>query len=93
MLWPITERIENGYMATEGDDDFPDRGILQITISDPMEDSSPKNEKWLVDMSHFLNVGLRPLGMQMDEKMRLAVRSPNFCLVGETLYHKGNDGI
>ena len=31
--------------------------------------------------------------MRTDEKKRLAVRSRNFCLLGETLYHKGIDDI
>ena len=76
-------RIENGDTATEGDDDFPDGGILHITTSDPMEDSSPKNEKWLVDMSRFLNTALPSPLMRMDEKKRLVVRCWNFCLIGE----------
>mgnify|MGYP007046867641 CR=1 FL=1 len=34
-----------------------------------------------------------PPRMRTDEKKRLAIRSQNFCLLQETLYHKGSDGI
>ena len=57
-----------------------------------VEDKSSLNDKWLLDMSQFLTTGLPPPHMRTYERKRLAVRSRNFCLVGETLYHKGGDG-
>ena len=44
-------------------------------------------------MSHFLSTCVPPPRMWTDGKKWLAVRSSNFCLVEETLYHKGNDSI
>ena len=46
-----------------------------------------------MEMSVFLSIGLPPPRIRTDEKKRLAVRSRSFCLVGDTLYHKGSDGI
>ena len=77
-------RIENRGDAMDGDEDLPDGAILHI---DPPED------KWVTEMSEFLNTGLPPLWMRTDEKKRLAVRRQNFCMIHDTLYHKGSDGI
>ena len=44
-------------------------------------------------MTVFLNTELPPKVMSPDERKRLAVQSWNFCLLRETLYHKGADGI
>ena len=64
-----------------------------IPGSNPTDDSSPHDDKWLLDMSRFLSTGFPPPWMRTDEKKRLVVRSRNFCLVGDTPYHKGNDDI
>ena len=44
-------------------------------------------------MISFLSTGLPLEGMSLDERKRLVVRSQNFYLIKETLYHKGADGI
>ena len=50
--------IENEEEAVEGEEDFPDIGILCISASDAEEDTLSPNDKWLEDMSHFLTIGL-----------------------------------
>ena len=77
----------------EGDDDFPDGAILHILTNDPEHRCTPLEDKWLTKMSEFLSIGLPPPRMRTDEKKRLVVRSRNFCMVEETLYHKGCDGV
>ena len=52
-----------------------------------------EEERWLTDMHQFLSTGLPPDKMDRDEQKRVAVRSRHFCLIGDTLYHKGADGI
>ena len=44
-------------------------------------------------MTIFLTTGLPPQQLSTDERKRLAVRSRNFCLLNNNLYHKGADGI
>ena len=48
---------------------------------------------WITKMTIFLSTGLSPEGMSPDEHKRLAFWSRNFCLLKETLYHKGADDI
>ena len=86
-------RIENGADAAEMDDDFPDGAILHILTNNPDQNFTPPKDKWLTEMSEFLNTRLPPPWMQTDEKKRLAVRSHNLCMMSETLYHKGSDGV
>ena len=86
-------RLENGADAVNGDDDFPDGAILHVEAEDPERTHAPHEDKWLMEMSTFLSTGLPPPRMQKDEKKRLVVRSRNFCLLQETLYHKGSDRI
>ena len=85
--------LENGADVVNGDDDFPDRAILHIEVDDPEWKHTSHEDKWLIEMSTFLSTGLPPPQMRTDEKKRLAVRSRNFCLLQDTLYHKGNDSI
>ena len=47
----------------------------------------------MTDMHQFLSTGLPPDKMDRDEWKRVAVQSRHFCLIGDTLYHKGADGI
>ena len=47
----------------------------------------------MTDIHQYLSTGLPPDKMDRDERKRLAVRSRHFCLIGDTLYHKGADGI
>ena len=86
-------RIENGADAVDGDDDFCDGAILHIEAENPEQPNTPHEDKWVTEMSTFLSTGLPPPRMQTDEKKRLAVQSRTFCLIQDTLYHKGIDGI
>ena len=58
-----------------------------------MEMGEATTDTWITEMSIFLSTGLPPENMSLDERMRLAVRSRNFCLLNDTLYHKGANGI
>ena len=44
-------------------------------------------------MTHFLSIGLPPDHLTLDAKKWLAGLSRNFCLLSNTLYHKGSDNI
>ena len=50
-------------------------------------------DKWITEMTQFFNTGLPPDHLTLNAQKRLAVRSRNFCLVSDTLYHKGLDDI
>ena len=50
-------------------------------------------DKWFMDMSIFLSTEFPPPWMRTGENKILVVRSRNFCLLQETLYHKGSDDI
>ena len=50
-------------------------------------------DNWITEMTVFLTTWLPPQQLSTDERKRLAVRSRNFCLLNNTLYHKGADGI
>ena len=41
----------------------------------------------------FLSTGVTLEEMNWDERKRLAVQSRHFCLLQDTLYYKGADGI
>ena len=87
-------RLESGELSTGVRDDFPDAQLFQIEA----ENSTEVYEEvvvdlWITEMVVFLSTGLPLEGMALDEHKRLAVRIQNFCLLKETLYHKGADGI
>ena len=86
-------RIKNGANAVECDDDFPDGAILHMEAENPEQSNTPHEDKCLTEMSTFLSTGLPPPLMRTDKKKRLAVRSRNFYLIQDMLYHKGSDGI
>ena len=44
-------------------------------------------------MHQFLSTGLPPEKMDRDEPKQLVVWSRHFCLIQDTLYHKGADNI
>ena len=66
-------RLENGVDAVKDDDDFPDGAILHIAAQDPKGGYTSHEDKWLIEMSTFLSIGLPPPRMRTDEKKRLAV--------------------
>ena len=86
-------RIENGADAVDDDDDFSDGTILQIEANDSEHHCAPHEDKWLTKVSEFLSTDLPPPRMWTDEKKRLVVRSRNFCMIQDTLYHKGSDNV
>ena len=50
-------------------------------------------DKWLIDMHLFLSTRLSSEELSRDERKWLAVQSHHFCLIQDTLDHKGADGI
>ena len=50
-------------------------------------------DNWIIEMTIFLTTGVPPQQLTTDERKRLTVRSRNFFLLNDTLYHKGADGI
>ena len=56
-------------------------------MNEDMEDN------WITEMTIFLTTGLPPQQLSTDERKQLAVRSRNFCLLNNNLYHKGADRI
>ena len=81
-------RLESGEPAEPTYDDLPDAGLFSVTTL-----PDDKEDEWITKMTHFLSIGLPPDHMTLDARKRLAVQSRNFCLVSDTLYHKGSDGI
>ena len=69
-------------------EDLPDAGLFNLTTL-----PDDKEDEWIMEMTHFLRTGLPSDHMNLDARKRLAVRSRNFCLVSNNLYHKGSDGI
>ena len=81
-------RLESGEPTETTYDDLPDAHLFHLaTTPDDNEDG------WITDMTYFLSTGLPPEHLPLDVKKRLAVRSRNFCLVSDILYHKRSDGI
>ena len=74
-------------------DEFTDGELFRITTEPATDSTVTEEDKWLTDMHQFWSTELPPNKMDQDERKRLAVRSRHFCLIGDTLYHKGVDGI
>ena len=74
-------------------DDFPDAELFKVTTDTVVDDTVASEDIWLINMHQFLNIGLPPEDLSRDERKRLAVQSRHFCLIQDTLYHKGADGI
>ena len=81
-------RLESGEPAEPAYDELPDAGLFNLTTM-----AGDKEDEWITEMTHFLNTGLPPDHLTLNARKRLAVRSRNFCLISNTLYHKGSDGI
>ena len=74
-------------------DEFPDAELFRITTEPATKSTVFEEDRWLTDMHQFLSTGLPPDKMDRDERNRVAVRRRQFCLIGDTLYHKGADSI
>ena len=86
-------RLESGEARDGVWDEFPDAELFRITMEPATDSTVAEEDKWLTDIHQFLRTGLPPNKMDRDERKRLAVRSRHFCLLRETLYHKGACGI
>ena len=86
-------RLESGESGDGVQDKFPDAELFQITTEPASDATIADKDQWLTEMHQFLSTGVPPENMDRDETKRVAVRSSHFCLVGDTLYHKGADGI
>ena len=74
-------------------DDFPDAQLFRVETVQSQEMNEDMEHNCITEMTIFLTTGLPPQQLSTDERKRLAVRSRNFCLLNNTLYHKGADGI
>ena len=86
-------RLESGESSDGVKDDFSDDQLFTIIATELAETMEDPEGKWLIDMTYFLSIGLPSEGMPRDEKKQLAVKSRNFCLIKDILYHKGADGV
>ena len=86
-------RLESDEVGDRVRDEFPDTESFKITTEPPTDSIVAEEDKWLTDMQQFLSTGLPPYKMDRDERKRVAVRSRHFCLIKDTLYHKGVGGL
>ena len=86
-------RHESGEAGDGVRDKFPDAEVFRVTVELATESIVAEEDKWLTEMHQFLSTRLPPKRMDREERKRLAVRSCHFCLIQDTLYHKGADGI
>ena len=84
-------QLESGEPGDRVRDDFPDVELLETIYSIEVDEEFA--DLWFTKMILFLSTGLPPKGMSLDERKQLVVRSQKFCLLEDTLYHKGADGI
>ena len=75
------------------DEVFPDGQLFRVDTVHVQEINEVSDDVWISEMTIFLTTGLQPEHLPTDERKWLAVRSRNFCLLNDTLYHKGADGI
>ena len=86
-------RLESGETGDGFPDKFPDAELFRVIAEKATDGTVVEEDKWLTNMHQFLSTGLPPGGMNRDERKRLAVQSRHFCILRDTLYHKGVDGI
>ena len=90
MVADYLSRLECGEPADSTYDDLLNANLFSL-ITATRQDSN--EDEWIRTMTHFLSIGLPPDHLPLDPRKRLAVRNQNFCLITDTLYHKGSDGI
>ena len=86
-------RLESGEEGTGVRDDFPDGQLIQVEAVRVHEINEEIEDAWILEVTIFLTIGLPPEHISADERKRLVVRSRNFSLLNDILYHKGADGI
>ena len=86
-------RLESGETGDGVPDEFPDAELFRVTAEMTTDGTVAEEDKWLTNMHQFLSTGLPPEEMNRDERKRLVVQSRHFCILRDTLYHKGADGI
>ena len=86
-------RLDSGETGDGVPDEFPDAELFRVTAEKATDGTVAEEDKWLTNMHQFLSTGLPPEEMNRDERKRLVVQSRHFCLLRDTLYHKGADGI
>ena len=86
-------RLESGEEGTGVKDDFPDGQLFRVDTVRVQEINEEIEDAWITEMTIFLTTGLPPEHLLANKRKQLAVRSRNFCLLNDTLYHKGADGI
>ena len=86
-------RLESGEASDGVQDEFPDARLFKITTETTVDGTVVDEDKLQMNMHQFLSTELPLEEMNWDERKRLAVQSRHFCLLQDTLYHKGMDGI
>ena len=85
--------LELGEPGTGVRHDFPEAQQFREEAENSTNIDEEIANLWITEMTLFLSKGLRSEGMSLDERKQLPIKSQNFCLLKETLYHKGADGI
>ena len=83
-------RLKSGEPAQTEYDELHDASFFSLDATTLVANHK---DEWISEMTQFLSTGLPPEHLTLDAKKRLAVWSRNFCLLTNTLYHKGSDGI
>ena len=86
-------QLETGEPTIGVRDDIPNTKLFRIQVDRTEEVQDDIIDSWITDMTIILSTGFPPEGMPLDERKRISVRSRNFHLLKETLYHKGAHGI
>ena len=86
-------RLESGEERIGIKDDFPDAQLFRVEAIKAQAMNEESEDEWIFEMIIFLSTGIPPEHMSADERKKIAVRSQNFCLLNDILYHKGVDGI
>ena len=82
-------RLDSGETRDGVPDEFPDEELFRVTTKKATDGTVAEDDKWLTNMHQFLSTGLPPEEMNRDERKRLAIQSRHFCILRDTLYHKG----
>ena len=83
-------RLDSGEPPDMTYDDLLDANLFSLMTTTTQDDNE---DEWIRDMTHFLSTNLPPNHLPLDARKWLAGKSRNFCLITNTLYQKGSDGI